>query len=270
LEHELGLVVYPDQATCWHYDDKITQQYIFKALGIATPETWVWFDAEHALEWSRTATYPLVLKLWTGAASENVRLVKTPAEAELWIRRLFGPGVGRLDEIPMVPPPGLYQRLRAAGAIVLKKSYPRRPVELHKDYVMFQEFIPDNPHDTRIVVIGRRAFAFQRLNRTGDFRASGSGRKVFDREKINMKAVEMAFAVARRMKLQCVAFDFLQRGDVPLLSELSYTYPPQGTYDCPGHWQLEGDDLRWIDGHLRPEEAQIEDFLVRLGEKQNR
>ena len=49
LERELGLVVYPDQNTGWHYDDKIIQQYIFSALGIAAPKTWVWFDAAQAL-----------------------------------------------------------------------------------------------------------------------------------------------------------------------------------------------------------------------------
>ncbi len=268
LERELGLVVYPDQNTCWHYDDKIIQQYIFSALGIATPKTWVWFDPVQALEWARTATYPLVLKLWTGAASENVRLVKDYTEAELWIRRLFGPGVGHLREIPTVPAPNLYRRLRTAAAIVLKKRYPWRPVELHKDYVMFQEFIADNECDTRIVVIGKRAFGFRRFNREGDFRASGSGKIVYNHEEIDMKVLEMAFAIAERMKLQCVAFDFLQRGDVPLVSEISYTFVPWAVYDCPGHWQRDGKALQWIEGHLWPEQAQIEDFLVRLAEKQ--
>jgi len=27
VERELGLVVYPDQNTCWHYDDKIAQAH---------------------------------------------------------------------------------------------------------------------------------------------------------------------------------------------------------------------------------------------------
>ena len=30
IEKELGLVVYPDQNTCWHYDDKIAQYYLLK------------------------------------------------------------------------------------------------------------------------------------------------------------------------------------------------------------------------------------------------
>jgi glutathione synthase/RimK-type ligase-like ATP-grasp enzyme len=269
LERELGMVVYPDQHTCWHYDDKIIQQYLFRALGVATPQTWVWFDPEKALEWARAASYPLVLKLWTGASSENVKLVQGPDEAELWIRRLFGPGVGSLREAPSVPTPGLYPRLRTAAAIVLKKRYPRRPVELHKDYVMFQEFIADNPHDTRIVVIGRRAFGFRRLNRDGDFRASGSGKIIYDRQEICMKTVSTAFAIAKRMKLQCVAFDFLQRGDVPLLSEISYTFVPWAIHDCPGHWELEGTELQWHAGQMWPEEAQIEDFLARLDQKRS-
>jgi len=41
LERELGLVIYPDQNTCWHFDDKIAQAYLFKVHGIPTPETLV-------------------------------------------------------------------------------------------------------------------------------------------------------------------------------------------------------------------------------------
>ena len=33
LERQLGLALYPDINTCWHYDDKIAQTYILKAAG---------------------------------------------------------------------------------------------------------------------------------------------------------------------------------------------------------------------------------------------
>ena len=48
IERELGLTVYPDQNTCWHYDDKIAQAHLFKVAGIPAPETWVWFDGKAA------------------------------------------------------------------------------------------------------------------------------------------------------------------------------------------------------------------------------
>src|SRR5690606_15154424 len=44
-----------------------------------------------------------------------------------------------------------------------------------KGYLYFQEFMPKNEFDTRLIVIGNRCFGIRRYNRTGDFRASGSG-----------------------------------------------------------------------------------------------
>ena len=55
------------------------------------------------------------------------------------------------------------------------ESFPRR-FELQRDYLLVQEFLPGNGFDTRITVIGNRAFGFRRFNRPDDFRASGSGR----------------------------------------------------------------------------------------------
>ena len=74
IEQHLNLVVYPDQNTCWHYDDKVAQAYLFDVLGVPTPRTWVWFDEDAARKWAAAAEYPLVLKLWGGACSANVRL----------------------------------------------------------------------------------------------------------------------------------------------------------------------------------------------------
>jgi len=93
IERELGLAVYPDQNTCWHYDDKIAQSFLFKALEIPTPRTWVWFDRDLALDWARGADYPMVMKLSSGAGSNNVVLVRSFGEACGYIDRLFGEGV---------------------------------------------------------------------------------------------------------------------------------------------------------------------------------
>lgn len=49
-----------------------------------------------------------------------------------------------------------------------------------KKYILFQEYLPDNEFDTRVTVIGNRAFAFRRFNRKKDFKASGSGEIDYD------------------------------------------------------------------------------------------
>lgn len=256
IERELGLVVYPDQSTCWHYDDKIAQAYLLPAAGIPTPKTWVWHDRDLALEWARTAKYPMVLKLWAGASSSNVRLVRSFTEAKFWIRRLFENGIADLE----MPQFSVRQKLRKVACVLLGRELPH-PWELHKGYVYFQEFLPGNAFDTRITVIGNRAFGFRRFNRDNDFRASGSGRIDHDTTGISPEFVKLAFEVARKLKAQSCAIDGLWRGEKPVIGEVTYTYASWAVHACPGHWDS---DMNWREGHMWPEEAQLQDFLARL------
>jgi hypothetical protein len=76
IERELNIPVFPDQHTCWHFDDKIAQAYLLRALEISIPQTWIWFDRRQAEEWASQADYPLVFKLATGGQSANVRLIQ--------------------------------------------------------------------------------------------------------------------------------------------------------------------------------------------------
>jgi hypothetical protein len=282
IERELGLPVYPDDKTGWHYDDKVAQAYLFEAMGIPTPKTWVWFDADAAREWASTAKYPVVLKLAAGAGSENVRLVRSRREAEGWIDRLFGDGLYQLSEY-WVQPLGPRSRVRAAMKMLLfgrRTPAPDYRWDLHKNYVLFQEFIPDNDCDTRITVIGNRAFGFRRMNRPGDFRASGSGSIDWDTGRIDPATVRLAFRLARRLGSQSMGFDFLHKGAEWLVAEIGYTYASGAVHGCPGHWELErsveyrshgdvveSDELTWVKGHMWPEEAQIADFLASLEQR---
>lgn len=271
IERELGLLVYPDRNTAWHYDDKIAQAHLFKALDIPTAQTWVWFDRDAALAWAATAPLPLVMKLTAGAGAENVQLIETHARAAYWIRRMFDEGVWELSKYH-IKRPGPKARLVDAARILVKGKPPPPPPsrwDFHKGYILFQEFIPDNNHDTRITVIGNRAFCFRRFNRPGDFRASGSGRIDYDQAAINPAAIRLAYLAAERLGTQSLAADIVYRPTgAPVILEVAYTYMSGAVHDCPGHWELDGPlatgRLRWVDGHMWPEEAQVTDFLARL------
>lgn len=270
IERELGIPVYPNQNTCWHYDDKIAQAYLFDALRIPSPKTWCWFSGSGAKAWARETTYPLVLKLAGGAGSENVRLIRTIDEANQWIERLFTSGAASLEEPREDPPWTLRKRLRAAAkALLLGKSLDQpSPVAwpLEKQYALFQEFLPDNAYDTRVTVIGGRAFAFRRFNRPDDFRASGSGLIDWNQQDIDKGFLRLAYYVASQLKTQSCAIDGVydsHRNHVTV--EVSYTYVSAAVHECPGHWELEGDPwngtLSWVEGQMWPEEAQISDLL---------
>lgn len=276
IERELGLVIYPDQNTCWHYDDKIAQAHLFKAAGIPAPKTWVWFDEAAALEWAASAAFPVVLKLWSGAQASNVRLVHSADEAVSWVRRLFSSGVHSLADSDINPLPWKRRLKEAARVTVTGRASPppRHRWDLHKNYILFQEFLPDNEYDTRITVIGHRAFGIRRYNRPDDFRASGSGLFEHDPALIDPDAVRFGFEVAERLGTQSLALDILRKDGRWVVAEISYTYASWAVHDCPGHWEFcetaTGDELEWHPGRMWPEEAQIADFLERLEQRQVR
>jgi hypothetical protein len=128
-----------------------------------------------------------------------------------------------------------------------------------KGYIYFQEFIPGNDFDTRVTVIGDRAFGFTRNVRPGDFRASGSGDIVYDVQRIQRKCIEIAFEVTRKVGSQSMAFDFvLVENKQPMILEVSYCYNAQAVYSCSGHWDVQ---LNWHEGHIWPQDAILMDLL---------
>ena len=185
----MGLTVFPSTATCWHFDDKIAQKYLLEALGAPLVPTYVFCSLDQALQWTAETSYPKVFKLRKGAGSSNVKLVRSAKEASALTRQAFSSG---FSPVPHYGQDVLkrYRTARSRGDLLNAfKRIPqvladirssKRLMGLERGYVYFQEFIPNNNFDTRVTVIGDRAFAFTRNVRPGDFRASGSGDIVYD------------------------------------------------------------------------------------------
>jgi glutathione synthase/RimK-type ligase-like ATP-grasp enzyme len=270
VEHGLKIPVFPSWETAWHFEDKIAQHYLFRTAGIPAPRTWIFWQPAAALEFLQTATYPLVMKLALGVQSNNVRLLHDAEEGAYWVQQLFGVGVDKFE----APPPLLRLAIRGQKQVVktlLGRPSQKLPRGIQHGYFYVQEFLPGNDFDTRVTIIGDRAFGFRRMNRAGDFRASGSGRIDWDPSSIDLPTVRLAFRIARHLDTQSVAIDGMRRGDERVVGEISYTYASWGVRECPGHWRLSGEpevgELTWVEGKLRPEDAILEDFLslVRKG-----
>jgi hypothetical protein len=171
VEMQLGIPVYPDQRTTWHYDDKISQRYLLGAAGIPMPRTWIFWRRPDAMAFLRDARYPLVLKLTSGASAQNVRLLKDRAEAEAWAERLFGEGVTNLKDPPRPSLRRAIQSWRPAMdfAFTGRRPHPGGWWEAHKDYMYVQEFLPGNAYDTRIAIFSDHCFGYRRHNRLSVF-----------------------------------------------------------------------------------------------------
>lgn len=266
-----GLPVYPNSNTCWHYDDKLGQKYLLESIKAPLVQTYVFYDLDSALEWVRSTTFPKVVKLRCGAGSAAVRMVRTRSQAVRVCKTAFSAGFPsnasyfidfstRVRKIRGVRD-ALAKIKRMPGEFKFK--YVERiygPRERH--YVYFQEFIPDNDFDTRITIIGDRAFGFRRFVRPKDFRASGSGNIDYDPRAIGPDLIQIAFDIIRKIGAQSLAFDFVrdQTGEAKLL-EISYAFVGSVLTQCPGYWDC---DLNWIAGSYRPEDLIMDDFLRSL------
>lgn len=264
----MGIKVFPSSSTCWYFDDKLAQKYLLEAIGAPLVPTYVFYDLPETLGWIDQASYPKVFKLRRGAGSSNVKLVRSAAEARALAERAFSAG---FSPIPHYGQDALkrYRSARRRGDLLnVIRRLPqvlatirgkKKMMGYEKGYAYFQEFIPGNNFDTRVTVIGDRAFAYTRNVRPGDFRASGSGDVVYDAGRINHKCLEIAFAVARKVGSQSMAFDFvLGENQEPLILEVSYCYIAQLVYSCPGYWDVK---LNQHEGQVWPQDAILIDLL---------
>jgi len=266
IEGEHGIKCYPNMNTAWHYDDKIKQYHLLHSLGFPMTESWVFYSRKEALNWVERASYPVVFKLRGGAASLNVLLVKNGRQARSLVKRMFGKGIIPANFVSFGAVRfkhfSLYRELHHICGNLYRwsKGLDTSPFwQIQKNYILFQKFLPMNKWDTRMTVIGERAFAFRRMVRDNDFRASGSGLFNYDTTQIDMRCVEIAFDVSKKMGFQSMGYDFLTNEEGrPEFCEISYTYLSSAVHACSGYWDA---DLNWHEGHFLPELLHLRDAL---------
>lgn len=231
-----GMKVYPDIRSSWHFDDKASQKYLLESIDAPLVPSHIFYDEDEALKWAKRVTYPKVAKLRRGAGSYNVKLIKNNNEANKYIKKMFNKG---LEPSPSYLADaktkikvtggfsGILKRLKKAPRFFKmvyegKKGFPRE-----KGYAYFQDFIPNNTCDFRVIVINSKVYGMKRIVRKGDFRASGAG--VFDYSDIDEDILILAKSIAKKLNMLSVAFDFVLDNGKPLIVEISYGFGTEGS-----------------------------------------
>jgi len=262
-----GKKVYPDFHTGWHFDDKVGQKYLLESLNAPLVNSYVFFDKTEAIEWAQQAEFPKVFKLRRGAGASHVKMVKDRKNAKKLINQAFSKGFSQYD-----PGSNLKERLRKykigkSSFFDLFKGLLRfgyttdfdRVTGKERGYVYFQDFIPANDYDIRIIVIDGKAFGIKRLVRDNDFRASGSGKIEYNKSHFSPGTIETAFEVAEKLKSQSLALDFVFSKGEPKIVEISYGYTKEVYEDCPGYWDRE---LNWHEEPFNPEYWMVQCLLT--------
>lgn len=231
----LGLITFPYPEMNWHFDDKVAEMYALQAVKAPIPESWVFYREEECIVWLENhAQFPLVAKLRCGSGSNNVKLLHNNNEAKVYVKRMFTKGyqpapsvaykafsklqssknmkmiVNRIKKIPE------FLRTRRGGKML--------PIE--KGYCYFQEFIPNDGYDLKVVVIGDKMTFCARNVRKDDFRASGGGDCYYDRNLLTNGVIDSAFEAARKLNMYCVGFDYVvdAKSGVGKIIEMCYGF----------------------------------------------
>jgi glutathione synthase/RimK-type ligase-like ATP-grasp enzyme len=267
-----GKKVFPNFNTVWHFDDKVGQKYLLEAIGAPIPSSWVFYEKSKACNWVSQSSFPKVFKLRGGAGSQNVRLVKSKNQARRLIQKAFGSGFSSFDPYGSLKEEIRKYKLKKVKLMDLAEGLVRfilpppyaRIKGRDKGYIYFQEYIPGNDSDIRVVIIGNKAFAIKRMVRKNDFRASGSGNILYDKDLFDIETVKLSFNLADKLQTQCVAFDYVHDKDKPLVVEISYGFSPSGYFSCTGYWDKE---MNWYEGKFNPYGWMVEDLTKNTEQK---
>lgn len=229
-----GIKVFPDYMTGWHFDDKIAEMYAFESVGAPIPHSWVFYSIEECIEWLNSAKYPIVAKLRSGSGSNNVKMIHNRHEGVNYAHRMFSSGYNPTPSF-MYKAYSKAQSSKDLKMVIARiKKIPEflntrrhgKMLPLEKGYCYFQEFIPNDGYDLKVVVIGDKMTFLARGIRKNDFRASGGGDIYYDRKLLSEQIIDSAFKTADDLKLQCVGFDYVvdKRTGIGVIVEMCYGF----------------------------------------------
>jgi glutathione synthase/RimK-type ligase-like ATP-grasp enzyme len=262
----MGIKTFPNFNSRWHFENKVAQKYLFESIAAPIPKNYVFYDEDEAIRFLEKYEFPIVAKLKRGAASINVKLITNVDDGVKYVKKLFSEGIpsrgsalGNLDfKIRIAKRIKNIRQLFIKIIGFLKKNKKERLLSApEKGYAYFQEFMPKNDFDTRIVVVNDKAFGFRRINRENDFRASGSGK--FDFKEMDLKFVSLAFELHKKIDAQCLSFDFVyNKNKEPVVLEISYEYGLPFNYNCEGFWD---ENLNFFIEKFIPQYYLLENFI---------
>jgi glutathione synthase/RimK-type ligase-like ATP-grasp enzyme len=264
----MGIKTFPNFNTRWHFEDKVAQKYLFESINAPLAKNYAFYDEDEAIRFLEKYNLPIVSKLKRGAGSTNVMLINSIEEGTKYIKKLFSEGI-----LSTAKPLGnLNQKIRIAKKIkdpkqllkkiigFLKKNKTERLLSSpEKGYVYFQEFMPRNDFDTRIIIVNDKAFGIRRFNNDNDFRASGSGKIDFQTKEIDLNFVSLAFELTKKIGAQCLAYDFVyNENKEPVVIETCFSFAILAYDNCEGFWD---ENLNFYNAKFNPQCYMIENFI---------
>lgn len=145
----LHIPIYPSWHELYLYENKRMYSYFFETHDVPTPNTHVFYDKKSAIDYCKSANYPLVFKTNGGSAGSGVRIAKKKREAVRWVENVFG----RIDPHLTL---GKCMWTKVGGFLPVPKIGMSQ-----RHYAIIQEYL-DVGTEWRIIKIGGTYAGYQR------------------------------------------------------------------------------------------------------------
>jgi glutathione synthase/RimK-type ligase-like ATP-grasp enzyme len=134
-----------------------------------------------------------------------------------------------------------------------------------KNYVYFQEYIPNDGYDIRVLIIGNWVFGYYRKVLEGDFRASGMN--IIEKRELPEEAIRIAWKTNQVIKSPMLVVDLVHGLDgkytIIEFSPICQVEKPAqlAIRDIPGAYIIENEGIRYIEGKFWVHEVALREFL---------
>ena len=248
---KMGLAVFPDFNEAWHFDDKIAETYLLQSVDAPIPDSKLFYSFNDLQKYSDThAEYPVVAKLRNGSGSHNVKLLKNKNDLLKYAKKMFSKGLKSTPDLIFKTKSNLST---AKNFTTFKNRLLRSPefirillrgrkFDREQGYVFFQEFIPNDGFDLKVVVVGDKLSIIGRNTRKNDFRASGGGDLFYDHTMISGDLVNDIFEVNDKLGFQCMGYDIVINTltKKPVIVEISYGFSNEALLSAGGYFNRNG------------------------------
>lgn len=188
---------------------------------------------EEAERVSSTLNYPVILKQSSGAMSKGVGLATDKDDL-----------ISKLKKAARTK--NIFREIWEFGRSIKYKNY-KKESRYRKKYIL-QNFIKDLTGDYKILVFSDNYYVLKRGIKEGDFRASGSGIRIFERN-IPEGLLQFAFDVFNVLNIPNASLDIAFNGTAFYLIEFQCLYFGSYTLTFSGfYWKRNSDGFQFIEG----------------------
>jgi len=239
-----GAILIPDYKFLKAHNNKVFMEILRKSEqndSLNNLDSFHFGCIEELMKYKDTIEYPIVIKKSTGAMSKGVYLANSWNELILYAKK-----ASRSNH--------LFSELKDKIRAIRHNGYIKE--SKYRNQFVLQEFIPNLKNDWKVLIYGDKYYILYRGIRNNDFRASGSGKFIFDNESLIPSGIfDYAQSIFDKLNVPMASFDICYDGKSFYLIEFQFVYFGTTTLEKNDCYYIKDNNNEWI---KRVEHSELE------------